>query len=277
MSKGATARMEQERQCLPCEPLGRGLSTSLWLYTNFDCNLRCSYCVTKSAPTAARRALGLETAERLVDEGMELGFQDFFFTGGEPFLLDDIFPMLRHASARARTTVLTNGVLLRGERLKRLAEVANENLCVQVSLDGARPEHHDPYRGEGTWARTVAAIEQILSRDVQVCISTTETPANRDHLKELNALRRSLGISDQDHLIRPLAKHGLSCEGLELSRADLEPELTVTSAGVFWHPLTFPGDEEMQVREEVFPLADAVAVVEDELARDGWSGRTEFI
>ena len=31
----------------------------LWLYTNYDCNLKCSYCVAKSGPNAARRALGM--------------------------------------------------------------------------------------------------------------------------------------------------------------------------------------------------------------------------
>ena len=31
----------------------------LWIYTNYDCNLRCSYCVAKSSPNAPRRAMGL--------------------------------------------------------------------------------------------------------------------------------------------------------------------------------------------------------------------------
>ena len=31
----------------------------LWIYTNYDCNLRCSYCVAKSSPNAPRRAIGL--------------------------------------------------------------------------------------------------------------------------------------------------------------------------------------------------------------------------
>jgi len=255
---------------------GCGLSTNLWLYTNFDCNLRCTYCVTKSAPGVPRRALGLDTVRRLVDEGTELGFKDFFFTGGEPFLLDEIYTMLGYASARARTTVLTNGVLLQGERIERLAGIATGNLRVQVSLDGARPEHHDPYRGEGTWAKTVAAIERLLARDIQVCISTTETPANTDYIAEFHAFRRDLGISESDHLIRPLARHGFSSEGLVLSRAELEPELTLTAEGAFWHPLTYPGDVEMRITDELFPLVDAVAAVEDELAADRHTARTEF-
>ena len=32
----------------------------LWIYTNYDCNLRCSYCVAKSSPNSPRRSIGLE-------------------------------------------------------------------------------------------------------------------------------------------------------------------------------------------------------------------------
>jgi sulfatase maturation enzyme AslB (radical SAM superfamily) len=35
------------------------LQWKLWIYTNYDCNPRCSYCVAKSSPNAPRRAIGL--------------------------------------------------------------------------------------------------------------------------------------------------------------------------------------------------------------------------
>src|SRR5690242_2445686 len=85
----------------------------LWLYTNYDCNLKCSYCVAKSGPNAPRRALGLENVKRLIDEAVELGFEHVFLTGGEPFLLNEIYEMLAYSSARIKTTVLTNAMLLR--------------------------------------------------------------------------------------------------------------------------------------------------------------------
>ena len=99
-------------------------SWKLWLYTNFDCNLRCAYCVAESSPTAPRRALGLPVVRRIVDEAVALGFGDVYFTGGEPFLLDDIYDMLAYAAPRLRTTVLTNGMLLKGARPERLRAVA---------------------------------------------------------------------------------------------------------------------------------------------------------
>lgn len=246
----------------------------LWLYTNFDCNLACSYCVTESSPGAARRALGLANVQRLVDEAVDIGFAQVFLTGGEPLLLDDIHDMLAYASAASKTTVLTNGVLLRGQRLEQLCAVNNANLSVQVSLDGAHPEHSDAYRGQGTWARAVQGIKRLQACGIHVSISTTETPVNTAHLDELRQFVRNLGIAEGDHFVRPLTRRGFSQEGTELGRHNLLPEVTVTWSGVYWHPAISPRDDDMRVSERIFPLAEAVQHIRDELAQPGDAERT---
>ena len=249
------------------------LQWKLWIYTNYDCNLRCSYCVAKSSPNAPRRAIGLANVQRLVDEAAARGFDHVFFTGGEPFLLNDIYDMLAYASARVKTTVLTNAMLLRGERLDKLCAIAHEagdNLIVQVSLDGGRPDDHDAYRGPGTWEKTVEGIQLLQERGFRVRLGTTETPVNSAHLDKLCAFHRSIGIPDEDHFVRPLAKRGYSREGIELGMHNLIPELTVNLDGVFWHPLST--DADMQVSRQVFPLAAAVERVQtqlDTIARTG--------
>jgi MoaA/NifB/PqqE/SkfB family radical SAM enzyme len=235
----------------------------LWLYTNYDCNLRCSYCVAKSGPNVPRRALGLANVQRLVDEAVTLGFSDVFFTGGEPFILKDICDMLAYSSARIKTTVLTNALLLHNKRLDKLCEIANDNLIVQVSLDGGCPEDHDAYRGKGSWAKTVESIKLLQERGFRVRLSTTETPANSAHLEKVCEFHRSLGIPDEDHFVRPLAKRGYSKEGLELDMANLLPEVTVNLDGIFWHPLST--DADMQVSKRIFPLADAVERIQGQL------------
>jgi MoaA/NifB/PqqE/SkfB family radical SAM enzyme len=249
----------------------------LWLYTNFDCNIRCSYCVAKSSPNAPRRALGLVTVQRLVDEAVELGFSDVFFTGGEPFILNDIYGMLAYASARVKTTVLTNAMILRGRRLDQLCAVAvgNDNLIVQVSLDGATPADHDAYRGRGSWEKTVEGIRLLQDRGLRVRLSTTETPVNSPHLEQICEFHRALGIPDEDHFIRPLAKRGYSKEGLELDMTNLLPEVTVNLDGVFWHPLST--DVDMQISRKLFPLRTAVERIQTQLAEIAATGSTKLM
>ena len=246
------------------------LPWKLWIYTNYDCNLRCAYCVAKSSPNAPRRAIGLANVQRLIDESTQLGFVHAFFTGGEPFLLPDIYDMLAYSAARMQTTVLTNAMLLHGTRLEKLVAVANDRLIVQVSLDGGRPEDHDAYRGAGSWARAVDGIRRLQAHGFRVRLGTTETPVNSANLKQLCEFHRSLGIPDEDHFVRPLARRGNSREGLVLSMANLVPEVTVNLDGVFWHPLST--DSDMQVSKKMFPLAPAVHRIQhqlEEMARTG--------
>jgi len=236
----------------------------LWVYTNYDCNLRCSYCVAKSSPNAPRRTLSTKITLQLIDEAVKLGFSDVYFTGGEPFILNNIYDMLAYSSARVRTQVLTNAMVIKNHRLVRLLEIKNPNLILQVSLDGGRPQHHDPYRGKGTWQQAVDSIHRLQANGFRVRLSTTETPANSAHLDEICVFHREvLGIPDEDHFIRPLAKRGYSKEGLELNMENLMPEVTVNLDGVFWHPLST--DADMQVSKSIFPLSNAVATIQSQL------------
>jgi MoaA/NifB/PqqE/SkfB family radical SAM enzyme len=247
----------------------------LWLYTNYDCNLRCSYCVAKSSPNAPRRSLGLANVCQLVDEAVALGFGDIFFTGGEPFILNDIYAMLAYASARVRTTVLTNAMLLRGKRLDQLCSIMNANLIVQVSLDGGNPEDHDAYRGKGSWAKTVEGIRLLQERGLRVRLSTTETPVNSPRLEQICEFHRALGIPDEDHFIRPLAKRGYSRQGLELDMTNLVPEVTVNLDGVFWHPLST--DADMQVSRKLFPLSASVERIQQQIEAIARTGNAKLM
>jgi MoaA/NifB/PqqE/SkfB family radical SAM enzyme len=225
--------------------------------------LRCSYCLAKSSPNAPRRALGLENVKRLIDEAVTLGFTDVYFTGGEPFVLNDIYEMLAYSSAQVRTTVLTNAMVLRGARLEKLAAIKNQNLAPQISLDGDTAEIHDAYRGKGSWDKAVEGIRILQERGFDVTLSTTETPVNRERLHLICEFHRSLGIPDENHFVRALAKRGHSKTGLELNMGNVVPEITVNVDGIFWHPLST--DADMQVSKKIFPLATAVEHIQQQL------------
>src|SRR5207253_3102187 len=96
----------------------RPVGSRLWLYTNFDCNLSCDYCCVRSSPSAPRRELGLARVKRIAREGAELRVKEIFVTGGEPFVLPDVGEILLACAAAAPTTVLTNGMLFAGRRIR---------------------------------------------------------------------------------------------------------------------------------------------------------------
>jgi TusA-related sulfurtransferase len=62
----------------PAETDVRPVGSRLWLYTNFDCNLRCDYCRVASSPKAPRRPLGLERVKQIAIEATALGVGEIF-------------------------------------------------------------------------------------------------------------------------------------------------------------------------------------------------------
>lgn len=226
----------------------------LWIYTNFDCNLSCTYCVARSSPRAERRGLALPLYRRLIDEAVATDVREVFLTGGEPFLLPDIAERLNYAAEWLHTTVLSNAMLYHGRRRDTLAGVSRA-VTFQVSLDGADAATHDAYRGAGSWEKTLAGIATLQALGFSIVIGSTETLVNSGRLDDLRGFVARLGIAADRHFIRPLARRGFSQEGIELSATDLEPELTVSQEGVFWHPLAL--DADMLLTRRIFPLAAA--------------------
>jgi MoaA/NifB/PqqE/SkfB family radical SAM enzyme len=210
----------------------------LWIYSNFHCNLTCSYCAVASSPTARRRSIGLGRFRELVDEAVAEGFEELYVTGGEPFIEPDIVAMLEYASDRLPTVVLTNAMLFTGRRRIELERLAGRaQLVIQTSLDGARPETHDRFRGAGSWRKAIGGIEIGRGLGLPMRAAMTETEANAGEVDELRALLAGVGIEGDDFAVRPLVKRGFADDGLDVTDAVIVPELTITADGAHWHPV----------------------------------------
>lgn len=243
----------------------RPVGSRVWLYTNFDCNLRCDYCCVRSSPTAPQRALGLERVRRIASEAAELGVGELFVTGGEPFLLPDIGEILMACAATAPTTVLTNGMLFAGRRLESLRTLPRERVTLQISLDSATPKRHDRHRGEGTWERAWKGIERARAEGFRVRVAATVS--DDVEAQEFGRFLDSQQIRAEDRVIRRVALRGSASQGLALARADLVPELTITDEGVYWHPVG-ADDADLFLTADIFPLAEAFAALRRALDRE---------
>jgi uncharacterized radical SAM superfamily Fe-S cluster-containing enzyme len=232
----------------------RPLGERLWLYVNFDCNLRCDYCCVRSSPTATRRALGLDTVRRIAEEAPPLGVRAFFVTGGEPFLLPDIDEILLTLAKAAPVTLLTNGMLFHGARLTRLQRLPRKRVILQVSLDSPTAELHDFHRGRGAWHRAMEGIEAARAEGFRVRLAAT-VATDADETAFCTFLDR-MGVALEDRVVRRVALRGFATNGVALGRSDLVPEITITTDGVYWHPVG-ADDEDLLLTREIFPLAAA--------------------
>lgn len=243
----------------------RPLGTRLWLYTNFDCNLRCDYCCVRSSPRAPRRELGLARVQRIADEASRLGVAEIFLTGGEPFILADIGDIVLACAPVAPTTVLTNGMLFEGRRLGTLRSLPRDRVTLQISLDSPTAELHDSHRGKGTWARALRGIERARAEGFRVRLAATVS-TNSD-AEEFRRFLDHHRIAEEDRVIRRIAMRGFAEDGIAIVRADLVPEVTITAEGVYWHPVGAE-DEDLLVTRDIFPLDEAFAAVRRAFERE---------
>ena len=215
----------------------------LWVYTNFHCNLACDYCVVASSPSARKRELSAERFAALVDEALREGFTELYVTGGEPFVHREIVEMVEYASDRMTTVVLTNAMLFTGRRRRDLARLAGRPaLTLQSSIDGARPETHDRWRGEGSWVKAMDGLRYAADLGLPLRVAMTATPDNRDEVEELRGALAAFGIAGDDFAVRPLVQRGFAAEAsdagaIQVSDAVMVPELTITADGAHWHPV----------------------------------------
>ena len=240
----------------------------LWVQVNDFCNLACEHCLVSSGPG---RGQGLETGRitDAIDQAVGLGVERCFFTGGEPLARPDILELCSHVvdTHRRELVILTNGTLLSGDRLARLAALARRGaLHVQVSLDGPTAEINDPIRGQGSFARIVAGVTAAVAAGLRPTLTTTIL---RHNVGELDAVVRRAAALDVHnlHLLWPHARgRVLSGAFADLPSAD-EILAAVRGARRVARELGISIDnvEEFRLR------MDATPGVKNDLAGAGWT------
>jgi len=141
------------------------------------CNLRCRHCYIGDG---LHQDLPLEKIFKVLKEFEEIQGLRLLLSGGEPLLHPHFWKIneiLREYPFRS--ILLSNGTLITKETAKKLR--VHE---VQVSLDGMK-EGHESIRGEGTFEKTLQAIDNLQDVNIRVSIATM---IHRKNLKEFNVL-----------------------------------------------------------------------------------------
>jgi radical SAM protein with 4Fe4S-binding SPASM domain len=150
------------------------------------CNLRCKHCYIGNT---SHQELPVEKVKAVLREFEEMQGLRVMITGGEPLVhskFHEINEML--PDFFIRKVLFTNGVLLTKENLKTLK--VDE---IQVSLDGLAPAH-DIIRGNGTFKRSLDAMQYALDAGFDVSVSTMVHKQNRTDFDEMEQLFNKMGV-----------------------------------------------------------------------------------
>lgn len=171
------------------------------------CNLTCNHCFISCSPhNDSFGFLDLATVERMLEESVDLGVKEYYFTGGEPFLNRDMVAILERTMQYGPATVLTNGTVFKDEwltRLRQADDASRYSLEFRVSIDGFSPEENDPVRGAGTFDRAMKGVRQLLAHGFLPIITVAHTRDNQDDAALFDGFVRVLKANGYD---RPRVK-----------------------------------------------------------------------
>lgn len=208
----------------PAGPTGH-LNRSFQVHPTRRCNLRCLHCYSDSGPEVDA-ALDIDVLRRAVDDAAREGYTVLGVSGGEPLLYRSLRDLLLAArQAGMRTTVTTNGMLLRGKRLEMLPDALD---LLAISLDGPPAEHNRMRNSPRAFEQMAANLDELRATGIPFGFIFTLTRHNVNDLDWVARFALEAGAALLQ--IHPLeeagrahrALHGSAPDGTELTFAFLE-------------------------------------------------------
>lgn len=171
----------------------------------FRCNLRCKMCSVQEKYEKLKspgNAYELDTKiiKDLIQQASQMKIKQLFLIGGEPFLREDLFEIIKFAQEyKMLTIVFTNGTLL--DKPGMIEKICDSKLqSLGVSIDGASENTYKNIRGEGIFEKIKNNIQLVnkFKKDrgliyPSISVACTIMNQNIQELMEIVNLARSLG------------------------------------------------------------------------------------
>lgn len=196
----------------------------LWIHTGTACNLACPFCLEGSRPGDTRiPAMTLDDLKPFVREAVEMGVEQFSFTGGEPFVIRDFVNILDFASRHKPCFVLTNGTRVLMQRSHQILPLLDNPypISFRISLDYPDAARHDAGRGEGSFAESLQSIRWLHEHGFKVSVAR-QMEANEDSAAIESAYREVFRQHDIPQAVAFTAFPDFGVPGTE----DGSPEVT---------------------------------------------------
>ena len=165
-----------------------------WVHLLQTCNISCTHCLVSSGPQGEKGPDAAFLTAQL-NQAHELGARRFYFTGGEPFVREDLIDLIRHVvdDKASDLVIMTNATLLTGPRLEALKAFDRARLKFQVSLDGATAAVNDAIRGAGVFAKASEGLKALSALGFETSLTAVVTRENLKDLEGLPELAAKLG------------------------------------------------------------------------------------
>ncbi len=165
----------------------------VWNFTNM-CNFRCKHCYQR-ADRPLSTELSFEEKLNLVDQLDKAGVAAVAISGGEPTIHPDFYRIVKELASRGiHTSVATNGwTFADKEKLQKAIELGLK--YVEVSVDSAKPEKHDEFRGiPGAWEHAVKALENAVDAGISHGMAVVMDKDTYQEIDDILDLAENIGV-----------------------------------------------------------------------------------
>jgi PqqA peptide cyclase len=157
----------------------------------YRCPLRCVYCSNPLDYARHREELDTATWLRVFADAEELGVVQLNLTGGEPLVRDDLGQLVERArQLDLYTNLITSGIPLAPERLRRLRELGLDN--VQLSVQDVTPGPSDRIAGLRSFQRKMEVARWVKDLGMPLTLNVVLHRDNLDQTAEIIALAERL-------------------------------------------------------------------------------------
>ena len=164
----------------------------IWEVTN-ECNYGCKYCIFASTGRKPEGELSTDEIFSALQQLKNEGFSHIKFTGGEPFLREDMIDILKEADRLGfQFDISTNASKLNEKIVNEFSKLNSE--YIHVSLDGHDLPSHESVRGKKSFNPTVNGLKLLCSKGIKIRIGCVIHSENENHLEELIQFCSLLGV-----------------------------------------------------------------------------------
>ena len=178
-----------------------GMPASLAIEPTTTCNLRCPECPSGLRSfTRPTGQIDLEDFKTYIDQVYQDIFYLITYFQGEPYLHNDFFKMIDHASKhKIYTSTSTNAHFLNEDFAEKTVRSGLNKLI--VSMDGVDQETYSSYRVGGDLNSVIDGISKLIhwkrrlkSRTPYIVLQFLVLKTNEHQLNDIKVLGRSLGV-----------------------------------------------------------------------------------
>jgi len=144
------------------------------LQYNYACNFKCKHCAIERFKQQNGRLLTVADVKRIADQADAMGLASICISGGEPLIFPDLKDVIAAIGPeRFVISMDTNGWFLTEDKVKWLVENGVDR--VHLSMDGLESSHNKFRRAEGSWKRSLEALENCKKHGLGVIVNIVTT------------------------------------------------------------------------------------------------------